>query len=158
MTSSSTSSSSLVDRINALLREDASGRVVSVESLPGERERYERRLRAFRYAVTRERDAEGDCDAPSSSEAAMAVELDALEETTRFWRALAEDETNATRALMSSPKSSEAPEASAISRRLSSQVELRQCHGCFPSRACAVSGGALQSMYGFGAPGMSYAK
>ena len=57
MTSSSTSSSSLVDRINALLREDASGRVVSVESLPGERERYERRLRAFRYAVTRERDA-----------------------------------------------------------------------------------------------------
>ena len=101
MTSSSTSSSSLVDRINALLREDASGRVVSVESLPGERERYERRLRAFRYAVTRERDAEGDCDAPSSSEAAMAVELDALEETTRFWRALAEDETNATRALMS---------------------------------------------------------
>ena len=31
----------------------------------------------------------------------MAVELDALEETTRFWRALAEDETNATRALMS---------------------------------------------------------
>ena len=74
MTSSSTSSSSLVDRINALLREDASGRVVSVESLPGERERYERRLRAFRYTVTRERDAEGDCDAPSSSEAAMAIE------------------------------------------------------------------------------------
>ncbi len=101
MTSSPTSSSSLVDRINALLREDASGRVVSVESLPGERERYERRLRAFRYAVTRERDAEGDCDAPSSSEAAMAIEIDALEETTRFWRALAEDETNATRALMS---------------------------------------------------------
>ena len=98
--SSSTSSSSLVDRINALLREDASGRVVSVQSLPGERERYERRLRAFRYAVTRERDTDHDVDASSSS-SSMAIELDALEETMRFWRALAEDESNATRALMS---------------------------------------------------------
>lgn len=100
MTSSSTSSLSLVDRINALLREDASGRVVSVQSLPGERERFERRLRAFRYAATRERDT-NDCVDASSSSSSMAIEMDALEETMRFWRALAEDESNATRALMS---------------------------------------------------------